>query len=174
MNAIVAVNSDWGIGLRGMQQVVIAEDRRYFKELTEGCAVIVGRRTFESFGGPLPNRRNIVLTRDVGYMAEGAIIAHSPSDAISKASYDDPCKQFVIGGGSVYELFLPLCDYVYVTKIKTAPLSDTFFPVLDNLPDWELMRQGEAMESGGVCYSFDIYKRLCERVRKVGGWRESG
>ena len=158
-NIIVAVYSDWGIGFRGRQPVVIAEDRRFFREATEGGAVIAGRKTFESIGGALPGRMNIVLTRNRAFAADGATAAHSISDALRKLSCSDPAKLFIIGGSSVYRAFLPLCGCAYVTKIEAAPLSDAFFPDLDAMNGWELAYQSEPKESENVRYTFNTYRK---------------
>ena len=159
MNIIVAVYSDWGIGYNGSQPVVIPEDRRYFREITDGGVVIAGRRTFEDFPGALPNRKNIVLTKDSSYAADGAIVVHSVKEALEETAGVDPDKVFVIGGGEIYRLFLPMCNTAYVTKIEASPESDTFFPNLDALPDWELARSSETLESNGIEYTFCIYLR---------------
>ena len=169
MNIIVAVNEDWGIGFEGAQSVVIAEDRRYFKRVTDGGTVIVGRRTFESIGKPLPNRRNIVLTSNSGFEAEGVVVAHSVAEVFREVADDDPDRVFVIGGESVYRLFLPYCDYAFVTKIDVSPPSDAFFPVLDRMPYWAIARKSPAYEhvlpNGDVVrYSIVHYsKRVEER-----------
>ncbi|MCL2045034.1 MAG: dihydrofolate reductase [Oscillospiraceae bacterium] len=157
MNAIVAVNSDWGIGYNNTQSIVIDEDRKFFKTTTDGGTVIVGRTTFEDFGSPLPNRRNIVMTRDEDFTAEGIFVAHTIDEVLALVANDDPDKVFVIGGGSIYNMFLHLCSYAYITKIDAAPLSNVFFPNLDELPDWTVDIKGETLESVGVKYSFDRY-----------------
>ena len=178
MNAIVAVNSDWGIGLDGSQVVVIPEDRRRFRRLTDGGVVIVGRKTFEHLPGPLPNRKSIVLTQDSTFKAKGVVIVHSVDEVLEEVADEDPEKVFVIGGGEIFELLLPLCAYAYVTKIDINLPSDTFFPDLDILPGWSFVRRefgtylkadvelqtnysyGNADdESDVIRYSFDLYKR---------------
>ena len=158
MNIIVAVNSDWGIGYNNTQSIVIPEDRRNFQKKTSGGIVIAGRVTFEDFGRPLPNRKNIILSRDRGFRASGVNVAHSLEEALALIADDDSEKVFIIGGGSVYGLFLPMCSFAYVTKIDAAPLSDTHFPNLDDSPDWSLESCGESLESSGIRYSFDLYK----------------
>ena len=101
MDAIVAVYADWGIGAKGTQPLVIPADRRRFRELTMGAAVIVGRRTLDDFPGgrPLPGRENLVLTRQ-NIVIEGAQVVHSPAEAAAAAAQYDRC--FVIGGDSVF------------------------------------------------------------------------
>ena len=157
MNIIVAVNSDWGIGYNNTQTIVIPEDRKNFNNMTHGGTVIAGRKTFEDFGTPLPNRKNIILTHDRKFKVKGVIAAHSIDEVLALVGDDDTEKVFVIGGGSVYKQFLPMCSCAYVTKIEADPPSDTYFPNLDKLPGWSLEKQGETFISRGVKYSFDRY-----------------
>ena len=159
MNIIVAVNADWGIGYNNTQSVVLQEDRQHFKKLTNGGILIVGRKTYEDFGRPLPNRKNIVLTRNLEFKAEGLVAAHSIDEVLAMIAFDDPDRVFVIGGGSVYSQFLPLCSCAYITKLETSPPSDTYFQNLDQSPDWSIVSSGESMESGGVRYSFHTYRK---------------
>ena len=158
MDIIVAVNTDWGIGYNNSQSVVLPEDRRHFRDLTNGGIVVAGRITYEDFGRPLPNRKNIVLTRNMEFMADGVLTAHSIEEVLAIIADDNTDKVFIIGGGSVYRQFLPMCSYAHITKIESAPPSDTYFPNLDELPDWTRENIGEKHESGGIWYSFNIYK----------------
>ena len=164
MNAIVAANADWGIGCGGTQSIVIPEDRQHFKNITNGGVVIAGRKTFEDFGRPLPNRRNIVLTRSESFSAQGIIAVRSLPQLMAAIDGDDPAGVFVIGGESIYRALLPMCEYAYVTKIDAAPPSDTFFPNLDEMPEWEIAEQGPLhafeMKEKTVYYSFIIYKNM--------------
>ena len=155
MNLIVAVNSDWGIGWNGTQTIVIPEDRRHFVDTTKGGVVIVGRKTFEDFRKPLPNRKNVILTSDRGFRAEGAVVAYSVAEVLSEVSGDDPDKVFVIGGESVYRLMLPMCRRAYVTKIQASPPSDTFFPNLDEMPDWSMVGEIYSGEHEMKTYEHD-------------------
>ena len=157
MNIIAAVGSDWGIGYNSEQTVVIPEDRRRFREITDGSIVIVGRKTFEECGRPLPNRKNIVLTRDRTFKAIGLYIAHSVDEILAMIAEEDTDRVFVIGGGSVYGLFLPICSHAYITKIEAALPSDTFFPNLDESPEWVQESCSETQESSGIRYSFVQY-----------------
>ena len=158
MNIVVAVNSDWGIGYNNTQSIVIPEDRMHFKELTDGGVVIAGRKTFKDIGRPLANRKNIVMSRDRSFKAAGVFVEHSVDAVLTMIADDDTDNVFVIGGGSIYELFLPMCSVAYVTKIEAAPPSDTYFHNLDESPIWSVASQGEACESGGVRYSFVVYE----------------
>ena len=157
LEAIVAVNRDWGIGADGTQNVVLHADRKHFRAVTEGCAVIVGRRTLADFPGgrPLPNRRNIVLTRG-DLTIDGAEVAHTVEEALALAGSD---RCLVIGGASVYRTLLPYCERIYVTKIDACPPSDSFFPDLDASSDWEIEHESEEMEENGVRFRFVDYIR---------------
>lgn len=158
MEAIVAVYADWGIGAKGTQPVVLKADRAHFRAVTEGAAVIVGRRTLEDFPGgkPLKNRANIVVTRQ-NISVEGAVVAHSVEEALALAGEHPRC--LVIGGASVYRDFFPYVDTVHITKIELTPQSDSFFPNLDALPDWTCTESGPWQEEDGIKYCFCTYKK---------------
>lgn len=159
MDAIVAVYSDWGIGEKGTQPVVLKADRAHFRELTAGAAVIVGRKTLEDFPGgrPLKGRYNIVVTRQ-SMEIEGAEVVNSTEEALEAAFNHDRC--LVIGGASIFRQFFPYLDRVYITKIDLAPHSDSFFPNLDNSLDWVCAEEGEWQEENGIRYKFCTYQRI--------------
>ena len=158
MEAIVAVFSDWGIGSKGTQQVVLKADRAHFRELTSGAAVLVGRKTMEDFPGgkPLKGRNNIVVTRQ-NVEIEGAEVVHSTEEALLAASKYDRC--LCIGGASIFRQFLPYTEKIFVTKIDLAPESDSYFPNLDEDPDWECTEQSPDMEEEGTVFRFCTYER---------------
>ena len=135
MELIVAVYEDWGIGREGTQPIALKADRRFFREMTRGAMVIVGRRTVLDFPEqkPLPNRVNVVLTRSTSELP-GFVVCADVEEAVALANTAP--RAMVIGGGSVYRQLLPYCDVAYVTKVRCNPLSDTFFPNLDQDPDW--------------------------------------
>ena len=158
MDAIVAVYSDWGIGDGGTQPVVLKADRRHFRSLTDGSAVIVGRKTLADFPGgkPLANRFNIVVSRQ-GINENGALVVHSTGEALDAAEDFEQC--FVIGGASVYMQFFNYLERVYVTKIDIEPQSDSFFPNLDRNPEWECVSQEPWEEEDGIRYCFCTYEK---------------
>lgn len=158
MEAIVAVYSDWGIGSGGTQPVVLKADRAHFKELTDGAAVIVGRKTLGDFPGgrPLKGRHNIVVTRQDIEVA-GAQVAHSTGEALTLAAEYERC--LVIGGASVYRQFMPYLDTVHVTKIDLTPQSDSYFENLDSSPNWERTDEERWQSEGDIRYCFVTYKR---------------
>ena len=158
LEAVAAVYADWGIGRDGTQPVALKADRKHFRALTDGAAVIVGRRTLEDFPGgqPLPGRRNLVLTRQ-DIVIPGAEVVHSPEEAAVAAAESKRC--FVIGGASVYRQMLPYVRRAYITKLDAAPVSDSFFPNLDDDPAWVCADPGEPLEEDGIGYRFCVYER---------------
>ena len=158
MELIVAVYDDWGIGKDGTQPVALSADRKFFREMTRGAMVIVGRRTIEDFPGqkPLPGRVNVALTRSTDEIS-GFIVCNSPEEAVKLAQNTE--KTMVIGGGSIYRQMLPLCDTAYVTKVHCTPESDTYFPNLDEDPHWELAEILQSGEEDGTVYQMCLYRR---------------
>jgi dihydrofolate reductase len=121
MNVIVAVDNNWGIGKDGTQNIIIPEDRKYFREKTLGSTIIVGRRTVLDFPGqkPLPGRRNIILSRNPSFSIEGATVASSIDEVFRETAHDE--NVFVVGGAMVFHLLLNYCDTAYITKF-TSPI----------------------------------------------------
>ena len=159
MELIVAVYDDWGIGKNGTQPVALSADRKFFRETTKGAMVIVGRKTLADFPGgrPLPNRVNVVLTRQ-DIAIEDVVVCHSPEEAMTLAKTAD--RAMVIGGGSIYKQMLPYCDTAYITKVHAQPESDTFFPNLDEDPQWKLTEILQSGEENGIGYEMCLYKRI--------------
>ena len=158
MELIVAVYEDWGIGREGTQPIALSADRKFFRQTTKGAMVIVGRRTLEDFPGkqPLPGRVNVALTRSEAEIP-GFTLCHSPEETVALAQTAD--RAFVIGGGSVYLQLLPYCTRAYVTKVHCQPQSDTFFPNLDESPDWVLETILQSGEENGIPYEMCLYRR---------------
>ena len=158
MNLIVAVYDDWGIGCCGTQPVALSADRKFFRQTTKGAMVIVGRRTIADFPGkqPLPGRVNVMLSRGDAAIP-GFTLCHSPEEAAALAQTAE--RAFVIGGGSVYRQMLPFCDHAYVTKVHTTVPCDTFFPNLDEDPQWAFKETLQSGEENGVGYEMCLYVR---------------
>ena len=154
MNAIVAISENGGIGKDNRLLFRISADLKRFKELTSGHTVIMGRKTLQSLPGGrgLPNRRNIVITRDPGFTAERAEIVHSVDEALALAEED----AFVIGGASIYQAMLPYCDKVYLTMVYADAEADVFFPSLDG---WQIIRRSEMQEENGLRFQYIDYAR---------------
>lgn len=159
MQAILAVYADWGIGREGTQPEVIPEDRARFQKLTKGSCVIYGSRTMLDFPGkkPLKGRGNIVISRKLKEM-EGAMIAASREEAAELSKNFE--KVFVIGGASVFGLFMSDLDRVYITKVFSQPLSDVFFPNLDEDMSWSVTEKGDILTSeNGLKYQYLTYEK---------------
>ena len=159
MEAIVAVYEDWGIGCCGTQPIALSVDRKFFREMTRGAMVIVGRRTVADFPGqkPLPGRVNVVLTRTQQEIP-GFTVCTSPEEAVELAKTSE--KAMVIGGGSIYRQMLPYCDSALVTKVYCNPDSDTYFPNLDEDEEWKLVEESEEQTYFDIEYYFRTYKRV--------------
>lgn len=161
MDAIVSVTADWGIGRDGGLLVRNKADMARFKELTMGSSVIMGRKTFESLpGGPLVGRNNIVLTRSRGFSPEGVEVAGSIDEALALADAHGK-KAWLIGGASLYEQFIDLCDEAYVTYHDCVLEADAFFPNLDEDGRWMCADVSETeLTASGIPYHFALYKHL--------------
>ena len=158
MELIVAVYDDWGIGRDGTQPIALSADRKFFRETTRGAMVIVGRRTIQDFPGqkPLPGRVNVALSRSCQEIS-GFTVCQTPEQALELARNVE--RAMVIGGGSVYRQMLPYCDCAYVTKVHVCPPSDTFFPNLDQDPQWDLSETIQSGEENGIAYEMLLYRR---------------
>ena len=145
MNIIVAADKNWGIGKDNKLLVSIPADMKFFRETTTGNVVVMGRKTLESFPGglPLKRRTNIVLTRDVNYQVKDAVLVHSVEELLEELKKYDSESVYVIGGDSVYRQLLPYCDIAHVTKIDYAYEADSYFPNLDEDPQWEVAASSE-------------------------------
>ena len=159
MELIVAVYDDWGIGRDGTQPVALSVDRKFFRETTRGAAVIAGRKTVGDFPGqkPLPGRLNIILTRQGGDYP-GFTVCDSTEAAVEAVR--DQQRVFVIGGGTIYRQMLPMCDRAYITKVHTTIACDTYFPNLDEDPQWKLTETIMQGEENGIGYEMCLYERV--------------
>ena len=161
MKAIVAVDKNWGIGLKGKLLVSIPADMKFFRSTTLGKVVVMGRKTLESFpnGAPLKDRVNIVLTKNTSFQKNGVIVVHSIDelkDELKKYNSDDV---YVIGGETIYKQLIDECDTAYVTKIDYAYEADAYFPNLDEKVNWEVAVEGEEETYYDLEYYFMTYKK---------------
>jgi dihydrofolate reductase len=157
VSIVVAHSSNRVIGRDGGLPWHLPADLRRFRELTSGCTVVMGRKTYESLPDafrPLPNRRNVVLSTDPGYRAEGAEVM--PSLEAALAACGERC--FVIGGSATYEQALAHSDLVYATEIEGTVEGDVLFPPLPE-SEWRCVEQGEALRENGHTFSFKRYER---------------
>jgi dihydrofolate reductase len=158
ISLIAAVAQNRAIGKDNQLLWHLPEDMRYFRETTRGKTVIMGRKTWESLPEkfrPLPGRRNIVVTRDSHYVADGALLAHSLDEAIAAAGEDD--ETFVIGGAELYKQALPLAQRLYLTEVAKGYEGDVFFPEVSTSEWQEIARTQQSTESGLV-FAFVVYQ----------------
>ena len=129
LSIVVALTKrDAAVGNGGELLFRISDDLKRFRRITLHHPVILGRKTFQSIGMPLPERANIIVTRDKNFKADGALIAHSIEDALRKAGEIDKDEIFVIGGGEIYKQALPIVDKLYLTIVESEAVGDIFFP----------------------------------------------
>ncbi len=161
MNLIVAVDKNWSIGNQGQLLVSIPEDKRLFREETLGKVIVMGRKTLESLPGkqPLYGRVNIVLTKNPDYKVKGAIVCHSFLEVMEELGKYQENDCFIIGGQSMYEQFLPLCNIAHVTYIDYLYNADTHFPNLDQDSEWEMTRESDEQTYFNLCYTYRLYER---------------
>ncbi|MEG1075528.1 MAG: dihydrofolate reductase [Mucinivorans sp.] len=129
ISIIVAIAANGVIGCHNRLIWHISEDLKRFKSLTMGHPIVMGRKTFASIGRALPGRQNIVISRDKALKIDGVDVVASMEEAIKIASTDG--EIFIIGGGEIYHLALPLASKLYVTQVEQSPQGDTFFPEID-------------------------------------------
>lgn len=161
MNLIVAVDENWAIGLKNNLLVRIPSDQKFFRQETTGKVVVLGRKTLETFPGglPLKNRTNIILSKDENYKVKDAIVVHSIPELLEELKQYDSKDVYIIGGESIYRQMLPYCDTAHVTKIYHTYEADTYFPNLDELPEWEITANSEEQTYFDLEFEFIKYER---------------
>ena len=162
ISVIVAVDENFGIGFNGDLLEHIPEDLKRFKQLTTNKTIIMGRKTWESLPNkPLPDRLNIVITSKERSFEEMTVFT-SFEEVYSRATHIMPEDEwFVIGGGSIYKEFLPICDKVYLTKIMVSHENvDTYFPNIELMDNWKCVEQSEIKQYNDISYQFKTYSRI--------------
>ncbi|WP_447635912.1 dihydrofolate reductase [Flavobacterium microcysteis] len=136
----------------------LPDDFKRFKEITTGHHIIMGRKTFESFPKPLPNRTHVIITRQKAYAPAGCIVADSMENAIAACPKDEDI--FIIGGGEIYNLGMPFADIIELTRVHDSFEADAFFPEI-NRNEWELISEEyhPADEKHKVDFSFQTFAR---------------
>lgn len=159
LSLILAVAENKVIGNDNKLAWHLPADLKYFKNLTNGHHIIMGRKTYESIGKPLPNRTTVIITRNTAYKANGCIVVNSLQAAIAAAKNDE--EAFIIGGAEIFQQALPVADVVYLTQIHASFEGDTFFESL-NLNEWQLTskQRFEPDEKNKYSYSFCTYTRI--------------
>ena len=149
---IAAMGKNRAIGLDGRMPWHLPAELQHFKQATMGKTIVMGRKTWQAIGRPLPGRQNIVVSRDTGFVADGADLACSLESAVEKSESDEI---MIIGGGQLYELALPLAQRMILTLIEIEPGADTWFP------SWEKQQWSQA---GEQCFPVDSNNELAYRI----------
>ena len=157
LSLIVAMAKNRVIGNNNQMPWHLPADFAYFKKITTGHPVIMGRKTFESIGRPLPGRRNIIVSRNTAFHAENVEVMNSLEAAISACQSEDV---FVIGGATLYAEALPRADRIYLTEVDAAPEGDTLFPLLDKIQWREVARARRDADAKNVhAMEFTVLER---------------
>lgn len=167
ISLIVALGSNHVIGKDNTMPWHLPGDLRYFKRITLNKPVVMGRNTFESIGKPLPQRSNIVISRNTGYQPAGTTVVHSLEEALQKGRevlrWLDPGNDelMIIGGAQIYMQALPLAERLYLTQVHAQPQGDAFFPAFDRHEWNEVAREDHAAcERNPHAYSFIVLDKL--------------
>ena len=161
VSAIVAAARNRVIGKDNQIPWYLSSDLKYFKRMTLGHHIIMGRKSFESIGRPLPKRTNIIITRDPYYVASGCLVARSLTEALSMAADNEETEVFIIGGGQIYNLSLDQLDKIYLTEVDAEPEGDVYFPDF-KVEEWTLLSSEShpADEKNDHAYTFKVYERM--------------
>jgi dihydrofolate reductase len=162
MRAILHADKEWGIGKDNKLMFSLPADMKFFKQTTIGNVVVMGGNTLKSFpnGKPLKDRVNIVLSRSM-QKRDDCVVVNSKEELFTELKKYDLNKVIIIGGAKIYEMMLPYCDEVLVTKVDAVGGADTFFENLDENKNFELISVSDTVETNGYNINFTVYKNKC-------------
>ena len=156
ISLIVAMASNRVIGLNNKMPWHLSADLKKFKKITMGSPILMGRKTHESIGKPLPGRTNIIISRNLDYRQDGCLVFNDLKIALKKAC-ESAEEVFVIGGSDVYEAILPIADTIYLTIINREFQGDAFFPEID-LNDWSEVAREDIKDDPDAAFSYSFLK----------------
>ena len=161
LSLIVAMASNRAIGLNNQLPWYLPEDLRYFKTMTMGKPIVMGRKTFDSIGKPLPGRLNIVVTRNSSWSFEGVNVAASlnKAKAIALEANEHTPEIVVIGGSEIYNMAINQADRLYITRVKGSFKGDVFFPEFDET-NWQEVECKKPQEVGEISYFFQTLEKI--------------
>ncbi|KKQ20841.1 MAG: Dihydrofolate reductase [Candidatus Nomurabacteria bacterium GW2011_GWA1_37_20] len=161
ISLIAAIGKNNELGKNNTLVWSMPTDLKYFRKTTSGHPVIMGRKTFESIGRPMPNRRNIVITRDQNYKKDGIEVAHSLEEALNLVPHKKE-EIFIIGGAEIYKQAMPIADKLYITHIEAEDKdADAFFPEIIPIVWNEISREERKKdEKNSFNYTFSVYKKF--------------
>ena len=157
ITVIVAVSENLVIGYKNALPWHISEDLKNFKKITTNHSVVMGRKTFESIGKPLKDRRNIVISRDKALKIRGVEVVNSLDDAICLTK--DENEIFIIGGEQIYKMAMPISTNMHITKVHNNIKGDAFFPAFDE-NEWNILTQKDSETNEGLKFSFIEYQKI--------------
>lgn len=160
LSLVVAAAENNAIGKDNQLLWCLPNDMKFFKNVTWGLPVIMGRKTYESLDKPLAGRTNIVITHKKDWQAEGVIVVNSLDAAIAAAKETDAKEASIIGGGEIYKQSIDRADKIFITRVHTVIEGDTYFPVI-NEKDWKLISNQDlsADEKHAYSYSFQVWEK---------------
>ena len=157
ISAIASIGENRELGKGGALIWRISDDLTRLKQLTQGHAIIMGRRTYESIGKPLPNRTNIIVTRNTSFVADGCVVVHSLDEALTYAREIETEEIFIFGGAEIYKEALPHIDRLYLTTVHAEdPDADAFFP---DYSEFTKVVETETRGQGGLAHDFVTLER---------------
>ncbi|HEY6506181.1 MAG TPA: dihydrofolate reductase [Chitinophagaceae bacterium] len=161
ISLVVAAAKNNVIGKDNQLLWSLPNDMKFFKNITWGMPVVMGRKTFQSLGKPLAGRKNIIITRRDDWKVDGTIPVKNPDDAIFLVKNMDMKEMMVIGGGEIYQMFFEKAKRIYITRVDAEPEGDTYFPAIDPKV-WKLVSQKdhEADGKNKYAYSFQVWERI--------------
>ncbi|MGA7951748.1 MAG: dihydrofolate reductase [Thiobacillaceae bacterium] len=157
ISLIAALAKNRVIGIENRLPWKLSDDLKHFKALTLGHHILMGRKTYESIGRPLPGRTTVIITRAVLSAPDGCLVAHSIQDAIAACAGDE--EIFFVGGADLYRQALPLADRLYLTEIQAGVEGDAWFPQFDRAQWSEVSRDRRTEAASGLEYHFVVYDR---------------
>jgi len=160
ISTIVAVAKNNVIGKDNDIPWYLPADLKYFKKITTGHYIVMGRKCYESIGRPLPKRTNVVVTRNPFFIASGCLVTHNVAEAVQLAEANGEEEVFIIGGGQIYEISMPHVDRIYLTEVDLEVDGDVFFPEIDE-DNWTLIEETkhQADEKNEYDYTFKVLER---------------
>ena len=165
ISIIVAIAENGVIGLNNRLIWRLSDDLKNFKKLTYGHFIIMGRKTFESIGKPLPGRTNIILSKNRSYKAEGCVILKSVAEALKYSASKNQEEVFIIGGAQIYKETLYMADKLYLTRVHATPEGDAFFPTID-FSDWKEIAHTNVRQNEKNDYDFEIIELTRRKHKK--------
>ena len=162
VSVIVAMGKNRAIGKDNQLLWHLPADLKYFRGLTTGHHIVMGRKTYESIGKPLPNRVSVIITRNEDFKAEGCIVVNSLEKALEYCKQNNETEAFVIGGGEIYNMASEVADLFYITEVDASLEADVFFPELKEKSFKEIFREKHTVDEKHV-YNYDFV--TLERIK---------